>query len=219
MANWTGVLVGALVLAGPVWGAAGVGGVWRFENLAWQPDPTGGTNLALGAVVTADEAEVLPGLTLWLVSTPGTVASVSLAAGTTVGSISALSMKSYGHCGGGSPRVQLAVDTGGDGAADGNVFVYAGPASFGGCPANAWFATDLLDGVARFDASQVGGSYGATQAAAHSTIGPHAVLRATVVWDSWWMVSPNPQMYFDDLVVNGCVLGEPSDHATSVGAC
>lgn len=61
-----------------------------------------------------------------------------------------------GSCGGGSPRIQLAIDTDGDGVSNGNAFGYVGPSpSFTGCPANAWLFQDLTgDGATRWDLTQ-----------------------------------------------------------------
>lgn len=62
-----------------------------------------------------------------------------------------------GDCGGGSPRFSIGIDTDGDGSADGDVFVYIGPApEFTACPADAWDITGNLinDTDARFEISQ-----------------------------------------------------------------
>jgi hypothetical protein len=62
-----------------------------------------------------------------------------------------------GDCGGGSPRFSIGIDTDADGAADGDVFVYIGPApEFTGCPADTWSSTGNLmkEADARFEISQ-----------------------------------------------------------------
>ena len=56
-------------------------------------------------------------------------------------------------CGGGSPRVQLAIDLNGDGVPDGNAFGYTGP-PFAGCPPNNWQYDDVTDALPRWDLSQ-----------------------------------------------------------------
>jgi hypothetical protein len=68
-----------------------------------------------------------------------------------------LEFKSYFQdrsCGGGSPRIQLAIDLDGDGVADGNAFGYTAP-PFAGCPPNRWQFDDLTDELPRWDVSQL----------------------------------------------------------------
>jgi hypothetical protein len=64
-------------------------------------------------------------------------------------------------CGGGSPRVQIAVDTDGDGNSNGNAFGYVGHGGFGtGCVTGAWDFVDMTDLVpARWDLTQFGLGY------------------------------------------------------------
>ena len=51
-------------------------------------------------------------------------------------------------CGGGSPRIQLAVDRDGDGRFDANLFGYVGHGGFGaGCVTGAWDFVDMTDAV------------------------------------------------------------------------
>ena len=58
-----------------------------------------------------------------------------------------------GSCGGGSPRIQLAIDTDGDGVSNGNAFGH--PLPLTGCPANTWLFVDLTDNSAAiWDLSQ-----------------------------------------------------------------
>jgi hypothetical protein len=68
-----------------------------------------------------------------------------------------LEFKSYflnRSCGGGSPRIQLAVDLNGDGVPDGNAFGYTAP-PFAGCPPNRWNYDDLTDELPRWDVTQL----------------------------------------------------------------
>lgn len=69
-----------------------------------------------------------------------------------------LSLKYYfvdRTCGGGSPRIQLAIDLDGDGDSDGNAFGYVGPpGSFVGCDVGVWQFQDLCDEEPRWDLSQ-----------------------------------------------------------------
>lgn len=61
-------------------------------------------------------------------------------------------------CGGGSPRVQVAIDRDGDGNFDGNAFGYVGHAPFGtGCVTGEWDIIDMTDNIGRWDLSQFGG--------------------------------------------------------------
>jgi hypothetical protein len=58
-------------------------------------------------------------------------------------------------CGGGSPRIQLAVDLNGDGRSDGNAFGYVGqPFNFNNCAQSTWVFEDLTDNNRRWDLSQ-----------------------------------------------------------------
>src|SRR5678815_4989787 len=51
-------------------------------------------------------------------------------------------------CGGGSPRIQIAIDTDGDGISNGNAFGYVGHTGFGGgCVTGAWDFVDMTDAV------------------------------------------------------------------------
>jgi uncharacterized repeat protein (TIGR01451 family) len=74
-----------------------------------------------------------------------------------------------GHYGGGSPRFEIAVDTNGDGTADGDVFVYFGtPPTFIN-PGHTTFVSTgnfILDTSARWDLSQFGGGLSNTYAQA-----------------------------------------------------
>jgi hypothetical protein len=78
-----------------------------------------------------------------------------------------LEFKSYFQnrsCGGGSPRIQLAIDLNGDGVADGNAFGYT-PPPFAGCAPNRWNYDDLTDELPRWDPSQlVAGGFPSTAA-------------------------------------------------------
>lgn len=92
-------------------------------------------------------------------------------------------------CGGGSPRVQIAIDTDGDGDFDGNAFGYVGHAGFGaGCVTGAWDFVDMTDTVLfRWDLTQFGLGYHnwQTAVAAINTAFPnHKVLSGSLVDDS-----------------------------------
>ncbi|HZO50445.1 MAG TPA: hypothetical protein VFB26_09895 [Gaiellaceae bacterium] len=60
-------------------------------------------------------------------------------------------------CGGGAPRISLAVDTDGDGAYDTVADGFVGPApNFTGCQPNAWRHEDLTDAAPHWDVRKVG---------------------------------------------------------------
>jgi hypothetical protein len=68
-----------------------------------------------------------------------------------------LEFKSYFQnrsCGGGSPRIQLAVDLDGNGTADANAFGHVAP-PFAGCAPNRWQNDDVTDELPRWDLSQL----------------------------------------------------------------
>ena len=54
-------------------------------------------------------------------------------------------------CGGGSPRIQLAVDLDGDGVSDGNLHGHWPPPPFSGCLPNRWAYNDLTDELPRWE--------------------------------------------------------------------
>jgi hypothetical protein len=64
-------------------------------------------------------------------------------------------------CQNGGPRIQLAIDTDGDGISNGNAQGYVGHTGFGGgCLSGVWDFVDLTDAVpARWDITQFGGGY------------------------------------------------------------
>ena len=91
--------------------------------------------------------------------------------------------------GGGSPRVQIRVDTTGDGISDGSVRVSFGPSpSFTGCAAG-WQSTGNLIGnedAGRYDYSVFGGSPFTTYSNAPANVQAGQVVGVFVVVDSSW---------------------------------
>jgi hypothetical protein len=92
-------------------------------------------------------------------------------------------------CSGGSPRVQIAIDTDGDGDFDANAFGYVGHAPFGaGCITGEWDIIDMTDNIGRWDLSQLGGGMTMTwdTAEAFVTTGfpNHRVISGSLVDDS-----------------------------------
>jgi hypothetical protein len=148
--------------------------------------------------------------------------NVLMPAGVQVEDVTALSVRTYyesGSCGGGAPRFQLSVDTDGDGAVNGRVFVYLGPApSFSGCAGGAWSSNDMLDGALRFDSTQVGGPFYGTQAQAQAAAGAaHAVVSVTLAVDSYWVGGNDPQVvWVDDVTVNCFQLTGPLDSIVTI---
>jgi hypothetical protein len=111
-------------------------------------------------------------------------------------------------CGGGSPRIQLAVDTDGDGVSNGNAFGYQGTAAFGGgcISGNRWVHEDFTDNVPRWDLTQFGGGFTNTWATVEAFFAakPHEqVLRGTLVEDACSFVPTNCGRTFDDTVKIG----------------
>lgn len=96
------------------------------------------------------------------------------------------------NCGGGSPRVQIRVDTTGDGISDGSVRVALGPSpSFTGCSAG-WQSTGNLIGNAdagRYDYSVFGGSPFTTYSNAPAVVLAGQVVGVFVVVDGSWSVA------------------------------
>ena len=141
-----------------------------------------------------------------------------------------LEFKSYfknRSCGGGSPRIQLAIDLDGDGVSDGNAFGYT-PPPFAGCPMDRWQYDDLTDELPRWDISQLvaGGfpslpticlnplfsgnpaicpltthsgyiSWQAFEAVLATLFPLHKVCTAALVDDSGWMLGAAGIAYYD----------------------
>jgi hypothetical protein len=115
-------------------------------------------------------------------------------------------------CGGGSPRIQLAIDTDGDGISDGNAFGYVGHTGFGGaCLTGVWDFVDMTDNVpARWDLTQFGLGYNtwSTAVTAMNTAFPnHKVLSGSLVDDSCSFSAPScGQAYYDLLTIENRTL-------------
>jgi hypothetical protein len=93
-------------------------------------------------------------------------------------------------CGVGSPRFQINIDTDGDGASNGNMFVYIGPQpSFTGCAAG-WQSTGNLIGLPdtdpRYDLTQLGGAFYDTYNNALANFGSKDVVGIQLVVDGGW---------------------------------
>lgn len=114
------------------------------------------------------------------------------------------------QCGGGSPRIQLGIDTTGDGHFDGNAFGYVGDKPWGGqgdCPMNQWVLEDMTDNVAKWDLTQLGGGGAITWSEAVAYLATkypnYKVLNIVYVLDSGWLGSLFQGVTFLDNVVGG----------------
>jgi len=112
-------------------------------------------------------------------------------------------------CGGGSPRFQVRMDMDGDGMGDANVFVYIGPfPNFSGC-AGGWQSTGNLIGAtdARYDLTQVGGTFYDTYGNAVALVGGKTVTRVSLPVDAGWAFADGEQtILVDNVTVNDHVL-------------
>jgi len=124
-------------------------------------------------------------------------------------------------CGGGSPRIQIAIDTDGDGVSNGNAFGYVGHAGFGGgCITGAWDFVDMTDTVPfRWDLTQFGLGYHTWQSsvAAITTAFPnHKVLSGSLVDDSCSFSTPScGQAYYDLFTFENRTLEQDQDTVKS----
>lgn len=93
------------------------------------------------------------------------------------------------NCGGGSPRVQVRIDTNSDGISDGSVRIALGPSpSFTGC-SSGWQSTGNLIGnsdTGRYDYSVFGGSPYTTYSNAPASVTAGQVVGVVVVVDGSW---------------------------------
>ena len=120
-------------------------------------------------------------------------------------------------CDGGSPRIQLAIDTDGDGVSNGNAFGYVGHAGFGaGCLTGVWDFVDMTDAVPfRWDLTQFGLGYHdwPSAVAAMSTVYPnHRVLTGSLVDDSCSFAAGScGKAYYDLLTIENRTLENRQD--------
>ena len=119
-------------------------------------------------------------------------------------------------CGGGSPRIQIAIDTDGDGISNGNAFGYVGHTGFGGgCVTGMWDFVDMTDAVpARWDLTQFGLGYHSWQTAvtAISAFPNHKVLSGSLVDDSCSFNPPScGQAYYDLFTFENRTLEQDQD--------
>jgi hypothetical protein len=112
-------------------------------------------------------------------------------------------------CVGGSPRVQLAIDTDGDGVSNGNAFGYVGATSVPFayiCAQKNWTFEDLTDTDRHWDLSQLGGGMTEPWASAKAFINTnfpgHTVLGATLVADAFSLAMQGYSFY-DNVILGG----------------
>jgi hypothetical protein len=121
------------------------------------------------------------------------------------------------NCGGGSPRIQLAIDRNGDGAFDGNAFGYVGHAPFGtGCVTGEWDIIDMTDTIGRWDLSQLGGGMTMTwdqaEAFVMTTYPNHQVLSGSLTDDSCGFApTACGQAYYDLVTIENRTLENDQD--------
>ena len=134
--------------------------------------------------------------------------SFDVASGTTFASLDSLSADfnvTDDMCAGGSPRFQIALDTG---SGTKNMFVYLGDApNYNDCDQDTWISSaNLLSGSFSVDTSQLpGGTFYDTYAHALSTYGSYPVLSVHLVADGGWAAGDGEQTVLVDNVVVGDV--------------
>jgi hypothetical protein len=130
-------------------------------------------------------------------------------------------------CGGGSPRLQLGVDTTGDGISDGTVRIALGPSPlFTNCAAG-WQSTGNLIGnsdAGRYDYSLFGGSPFTTYANAPASVQNGQVVRVNIVVDGSWSADATggdaeQTVLVDNINVNGHVTTFDPNTPSSKDAC
>ena len=129
------------------------------------------------------------------------------------------------NCGGGSPRVQIRVDTDGDGVSNGSVRVALGPSpSFTGCAAGWQNSGNLIGNsdAGRYDYSVFGGSPFTTYSNAPASVQNGDVVGVVVVVDGSWNAAATggdgeQTTLVDNITVNNDVttFGPP----TNMGEC
>ena len=114
---------------------------------------------------------------------------------------------------GGTPRIQLAIDTDGDGSSNGNAFGYLGDQPFGGgCPPNTWDIEDMTNAIPKWDITQFGGGFTNTWDQMEAFFGGfpnHQVLRGALIEDP----GGNGVTFYDSLVIGNRDVNTNSDTA------
>jgi hypothetical protein len=101
----------------------------------------------------------------------------------------------------GTPRIQLAIDTDGDGRSNGNAFGYLGDQAFGGgCLAGQWRFEDMTNNAPKWDISQLGGGMTHTWDSMETFFAAfpnHQVISGALVDDPYGF----GRVYFDNVVI------------------
>jgi hypothetical protein len=136
-------------------------------------------------------------------------------------------------CGGGSPRMQLAIDSDGDGDFDFNAHGHVNPPTFTGCLMNTWRYDDLTDDLKRWETTPatilvppcgpVGGpttcSWDEIEARITTMFPNHQVLRAVLVDDSSsFFVAGLGCVYFDIVTAGRRTFSNHDDTNDNPGA-
>lgn len=122
-------------------------------------------------------------------------------------------------CVGGSPRIQLGIDTDGDGQFDGNAFGYLGDQAFGGgCASGTWVFEDMTNAAPKWDLTQFGGSFTNTweemELFFQTNFPQHQVVNGVLVDDSCGFApTACGKVYFDNVVIGNRSINDRSDVA------
>jgi hypothetical protein len=125
-------------------------------------------------------------------------------------------------CVGGSPRVQIGIDSTGDGVRDGSIFAYFGIDSAGApCIPGTWQTTgDFLEVGRLLDTSQLGGTFYDPYANALANYGSYGVTSISVVTDSSWASGDSEHAAdIDNTLINSTLFTYEVPVATNKDQC
>jgi hypothetical protein len=114
----------------------------------------------------------------------------------------------------GTPRIQLAIDTDGDGDSNGNAFGYLGDKPFGGLCGNAWRLEDMTNETPKWDLTQFGGGFTtpwSTMETFFAAFPNHEVLSGAIIEDT--SVATTLDTYYDNVTLGNVTLNGHSDTA------
>ena len=125
-------------------------------------------------------------------------------------------------CVGGSPRVQIGIDSTGDGVRDDTIFAYFGTDSAGApCVPGTWQNSgDFLEAGRLLDTSQLGGTFYDTYANALANYGSYGVTSISVVTDSSWAAADSEHAAdIDNTLINSTLFTFEIPVATDKEQC